>query len=35
MSRLASIPESKRKFYVKKSDMEDIERKKALKALTV
>ena len=24
MGRLASIPESKRKFYVKKSDMEDI-----------
>jgi hypothetical protein len=24
MSRLASIPESKRKFYIKKSDMEDV-----------
>ncbi len=34
MSRLASLPQSKRKFYLNKSDMEDIEKKKFLKALT-
>jgi hypothetical protein len=35
MNRLASIPQSKRKFHLSKSDMEDIEKKKALKALTI